>query len=256
MNAVPENVSIELFRVLVNKNDGTGTEWRLAAQTTINCGQVNHLEPGYLVQLTNLFCNRNRAGIDAYQRLTGGGSSTQTDLSNEAARENSVPANADFSQQVVYAPDAIDATRSLAMTHDATTGQIAVAQLKTSDGTNYTTGKIAPQYSGNGAPSATTLATSAYYRVSDRYFATSAKVEYICTTAGDKTSSVWVQLGGGITNRGLWAAGTYSLNDLVVVQSGAAAGTYLSTIGSNTNDPATGVGWLQIAPGNTVGNWS
>jgi len=62
---------------------------------------------------------------------------------------------------------------------------------------------------------------------------------------------------GGLNARGLWVAGTvYSAFDLVVVQSGPALGTYYSTIDGNANDPATGIGWLQIAPGNTVGEWA
>jgi hypothetical protein len=116
------------------------------------------------------------------------------DLSSESARENSVPANADFAQHIVYSPDVIDATRSLAMTNDATTGQISVAQLKSSDGTNYTTGIIAPLYTGVGAPGPTTLATGAYYRLYCTYLDITVPlkpVPYLCVTAGDKTSSVW-----------------------------------------------------------------
>lgn len=82
MNAVAENVTIKFFR--------TGDN-RLGAQHSISCGPVNHLEPGYLIQLTNLFCNRNRSGIDANQRLTGISGSSQVDLSSTAPKENSLP---------------------------------------------------------------------------------------------------------------------------------------------------------------------
>jgi hypothetical protein len=82
MNAVPEQVSIELFR--------TGNN-RLAAKTSISCGPVNHLEPGYLIQLHNLFINRTRAQIDPNQRV-GGVSGSTVDLSADGATENSVPA--------------------------------------------------------------------------------------------------------------------------------------------------------------------
>jgi hypothetical protein len=112
MNAVPEIVNIELFR---------NADGKLVAHHSINCGPVNHLEPGYLVQLSNLFCNRNRTGIDAYQRLTGGISSTQVDLSSEAARENSVPANADFTQQVVYSTPT-----NTSVTQDADQGHLVI----------------------------------------------------------------------------------------------------------------------------------
>lgn len=82
MNAVPENVSIAFFRT------GNG---RLVANHTINCGPVNHLEPGYLIQLANMFINRNRSGIDSSQQATGQ-SSSQTDLSAQGALENSTSA--------------------------------------------------------------------------------------------------------------------------------------------------------------------
>ncbi len=61
----------------------------------------------------------------------------------------------------------------------------------------------------------------------------------------------------GINFRGYWVSTTtYNLNDLVVVQSGVSAGAWISLIASNTNNPATGNGWMQIAPGNQVGSWS
>ena len=74
-----------------------------------------------------------------------------------------------------------------------------------------------------------------------------------------------VRLGGGGgesggsagTYRGLWSSAiTYNLNDLVLVQGGPAAGGYISTIGSNNNDPATGIGWVQWPQTQAVGAWS
>lgn len=200
MNAVPENVSIELFRVLVNLNDGSGkSEWRLAARHVINTGPVNHLEPGYLIQLWNLFVNRQRSGIDPHQRLSGGQSSTQVDLSNSSARENSVPANADFSVQPIYAPDAVNTGTSNVISHDATQGQTTVTQQPTAGGAAYTTGLIAPEYSGSGAPSATTLPANTYYRVGNRYVDTSVSPLnlYRCITTGTNSTSAWVQMGAG-----------------------------------------------------------
>jgi hypothetical protein len=89
MNAVPENVSIELMRVLV------AGVWTLAARTQISCGPVNHLNPEQLIQLANVFRNRDRARVDVGARLTGASSSSQSDLSLAAtAKENSVPAPA------------------------------------------------------------------------------------------------------------------------------------------------------------------
>jgi hypothetical protein len=83
MNACPESVSIEFFR--------TGDD-RLCAQHRINCGPVNHLEPGYLIQLTNLFINRDRARIDAAQRTSGTTASSQVDLTSSVPKENTTAA--------------------------------------------------------------------------------------------------------------------------------------------------------------------
>ena len=87
MNAVPQTVNTEIYRLF----DG-----RLAAKQSIACGPVNHLEPGYIVQLTNLFWNRNKSGIDPFQRLSGTVSSSQVDLSATDTKENSNGANAVF----------------------------------------------------------------------------------------------------------------------------------------------------------------
>ena len=83
MNATPETVSIELFR--------TGAGF-MGAKQTISCGPVNHLEPDYLIQLHNVFWNRNKSGIDPTARLDGGGTNQQNSSSAPAV-ENSVPAS-------------------------------------------------------------------------------------------------------------------------------------------------------------------
>jgi hypothetical protein len=60
----------------------------------------------------------------------------------------------------------------------------------------------------------------------------------------------------GLIPRGLYIDGNnYSTNEMVIIQSGVAAGTYYSTIDNNINNPITGIGWLQISDGNLVGNW-
>jgi hypothetical protein len=41
--------------------------------------------------------------------------------------------------------------------------------------------------------------------------------------------------------------------DGVILQTGTATGTYISTIDGNTNSPDSGIGWIQI--GTTQGNW-
>ncbi len=83
MNAMPQNVSIQLFRTA----DG-----RLVAHHSIQTGPVNHLEPGYLIQLANLFWNRNRSGVKSDQRLSGAAAASQVDLTGTDAKENSTAA--------------------------------------------------------------------------------------------------------------------------------------------------------------------
>jgi len=71
--------------------------------------------------------------------------------------------------------------------------------------------------------------------------------------SGTSTSTV----SGGLNPRGVYVPGvTYGLNDFVKVQTGPAAGSYYSTTANNNNDPATGIGWLQFAPGTTEGAWT
>jgi|ERR1035437_272207 hypothetical protein len=61
----------------------------------------------------------------------------------------------------------------------------------------------------------------------------------------------------GLNYRGLFSSGTtYNENDLVLVQTGVAAGGYISTIDSNNNDPATGIGWVQWPQTQSVGSWT
>jgi len=86
MDAVPQRVQITFARVRV---DG---DFVLAAHTQIECGPVDHLNPDVLIQLANVFWNRDRARIDANSRLDGSTASSQVDLSSTStAKENSVP---------------------------------------------------------------------------------------------------------------------------------------------------------------------
>ena len=196
MNAVPEQVTIEFFRAIV---DGVSC---LTAEHTISCGPVKFLEPDYLVRLANLFWNRNHAGIDAHQRLTGTTSSNQVDLSSQGAKENSVPGEPDFGQQLIYGTDVTVGTNSNVFTIDGTIGQISVAQNKTADGTNYATGVISPEFAAAGSPSATTLAANAYYRVGMYYVDDTTPTNPVlwrCMTAGSNSTSVWAKISGGGT---------------------------------------------------------
>ncbi len=54
----------------------------------------------------------------------------------------------------------------------------------------------------------------------------------------------------------VWSAdNTYNQQDMVIIQDGASAGTYISSIDNNANDPASGIGWTQIASGQYSGQW-
>ena len=111
MNAVPERVQIELFRTAENK---------LAARTSISCGPVNHLEPSYMVQLTNLFVNRGIVPVNAQQRL-GSLAAGEIDLGATAGLENSLPAAPVPSVRAHVSDDG-----STKMFNDAENGLIAI----------------------------------------------------------------------------------------------------------------------------------
>lgn len=73
---------------------------------------------------------------------------------------------------------------------------------------------------------------------------------------GDVTVS---RSGGDINFRGVWLeapSSPYMIGDMVIIQSGVSAGTYISSDDNNTNAPDTGINWVQIASGNAVGAWA
>jgi hypothetical protein len=68
----------------------------------VKCGPVEFLEPGQLVQLFNVFQNRDLTKIDTNERLSGKPSPGNTiAMPDDSARENSVPGISDDSQHVV-----------------------------------------------------------------------------------------------------------------------------------------------------------
>jgi hypothetical protein len=95
------------------------------------------------------------------------------------------------------------------ISNDATQGGIIITQTdETSPFAILTNGVMMPLYCGTGAPTPTTLAglasTSPYYRLYSRWLditTPTAPIEWICTTAGDKTSSVWAQITSGAATR-------------------------------------------------------
>ena len=117
-----------------------------------------------------------------------------------------------------------------------------------------------------GSPSSATVAYASY-ATTGAYFTKGGGCGVALQAITDSSIKlIKVRLGSGSggggggsagTNRGLWSSAiTYNLNDLVLVQGGPAAGGYISTIGSNTNDPATGIGWMQWPQTQAVGAWT
>jgi hypothetical protein len=84
-----------------------------------------------------------------------------------------------------------------------------------------------------------------------------SKITVSGMTVGGTSAAATLTVGAVAMNfKGLWNSGsTYGNGDVVVIQTGVSAGTYISTIAGNTNNPSTGTGWMQIAPGPIVGNW-
>ena len=162
---------------------------------TIEFGAPLHLTANALVDLVRAFRVRVTSVSLAYMfggQLSGGNPTIKHVRKTHA---HAAEHGADEPQiHVVTAPDTLDGTRTLAITSDGTVGQISVAQIPTAGGSPYTTGVIAAQWRGSGPPSASTLAAGATYRLYDWYLDVSTPAApnlWICTTAGDKTSSVW-----------------------------------------------------------------
>jgi len=170
----------------------------------IDIGPNKHLSPQDWNEMLQFFRNR-RVFIFAGLRATGyGNPDAVVDMARNSPDANTVPGLAVDGYHAIVAPDAADGTRTNLFQQDATAGQAQLVQQNTAAGTVYTTGVLAPLYSGAGVPTATSLATGAYYRVQDRYLDTATNLEYICTTAGDKTASVWAQLGAAGSGSGVW----------------------------------------------------
>ncbi len=101
------------------------------------------------------------------------------------------------------------------------------------------------------------MSATAYYRVGQYYVDDStptAPALYRCTTAGDKTSSVWAKVTGGQFIRGEYSAAiAYAVGNIVVISAGANAGTYVCTLACTGVHPTVGApNWFQLPMG-TVG---
>lgn len=214
----PGNASnIALSQIIGHWNvlniSGGNSEWATANMTiagseidlmtnhqTLDIGPAKHLSPQDWNELLQFFRNR-RVLLPSDLRATGyGDGSYSVDMARNTPDGNTAEGLAVDSARVLISPDSLDGTRSNFISLDAATGQMTLVQKPTAGGAAYTTGIIAPTYNGAGAPTSSTLATNAYYRVRDRYLDTSANAEYVCTTAGSNSTSVWAQIsssGGG-----------------------------------------------------------
>ncbi len=125
---------------------------------TVKCGPVEHLEPGELVQIFNVFANRDLTKIDTNERLSGTPSPGNTvTMPSDTAQENSVPGIPDSGLQAFSAPDAITGNTVNVITHAPATGQTTVAQLDSTAGTPITSKLVMAVYANSGPPGSSTL---------------------------------------------------------------------------------------------------
>lgn len=228
--------------------------------TRLTIGPARHLAPQELNNYLQFF--RTRLMLDSGQSAAGTQIGPSTDVAGEAEFENGAPGTPQSGLVEHRDADSITGTAFNGITLDPANGQIQVPFFDAT-GTVQGTALIVQEFPGNGVPAAGTLPGTVNFRVGWRYrnTATTPHTEYVCTTAGTNSTSAWTQIGGGggggMNYRGYWLnTSTYAVNDVVVIQSGISAGLYISLIASNTNNPAGGTGWQQLAGGNSVGAWS
>ncbi len=131
MNATVQTTEYSLF------SDGNNN---VTAIADIRCGPVEHLEAGQLVQLFNLFFNRDVAKINPWERITGtsntgGGGQPFTDTAQENSHPDTVqPA---LTQHIAQTPDT-NGNRTV-LQHDGRTSGIKLFKwdgvTKNTDGT-------------------------------------------------------------------------------------------------------------------------
>lgn len=189
----------------------------------IETGPSKHLQPQDWNSMLQYFRYR-RVLMPASLRATGySGAGTNADMPLNTADGNTVAGLAVDQIHTLSAPDATQTGMNTLFSQDATTGQITRTQFTTpvapaTTGTTIIKGIIAPEYTGAGAPSSTTLPSGSYYRAGDKYFDTTANALYRCTTAGTYNvggtgGSIWAQIGGGVTQFKIVASGTIDGGD-------------------------------------------
>lgn len=152
MNATVQDTTYTL------KQRPDGVVWAIS---DVSCGPVEHLEAGDLVQLFNIFANRDLNKIDPWERITGqtaGGAGSQP--VQNTAKENSMALPPAQSATGVVGVDAANTSGTVRqnVTVDGTTGQTKVQQV---DSTNTsipnTTGLVVVELNNSGPPGPSTL---------------------------------------------------------------------------------------------------
>lgn len=128
MNAMVQEVVIHFIN-----SPATGLT---SARTQVRCGPVAHLEAGQLVQLFNMFQNRDLSRINPNERASGvpnGGANAG--MPDDTAKENTTHAAADEGAQMFSGPAAGDSTKTNSVQVDPVNGQLILNQLMNSTGT-------------------------------------------------------------------------------------------------------------------------
>jgi len=118
----------------------------------IEVGPAKHLQPQDWSSMLQFFRYR-RIYQDSAVRATGQASANNNvDMAQNTPDANTVAGLAVDQLLALLGPDLTNTGVSNLITHDATQGVINVNQQVTSGGASLATGVIAPQYTGNGAP--------------------------------------------------------------------------------------------------------
>jgi len=185
----------------------------------IEVGPGKHLQPQDWSSMLNFFRQR-RIYQSSSVRATGQSDASNTvDMPLNTPDGNTVHGQEVNQQSAVTAPDTMNSNQNV-ITIDPTTNTILAAQNAASTNANITTGYICPEYTGNGSPSATTLPANSYYRIQDRYWDSTGKALWYCTTAGSNSTSVWSPLSGGGGSVGQYTFVSDQGDYVVATQSG------------------------------------
>jgi len=128
MNAMIQEVVMEFIN-----SPATGIT---SARTQVRCGPVEHLEAGQLVQLFNIFQNRDLSRINPNERTSGlpnGGANAS--MPDDTAKENTTHASPDDGSQIFAGTDATDSTKTNSLQLDPVNGQFIINQIVNSTGT-------------------------------------------------------------------------------------------------------------------------